>query len=306
MSRLPTPKFVRLLLAYTQHSLPSLFTHTLSLDETKFLGSEEDCEFVDSTFQTRAKYCVTGCSQTGTMTDNVETIPGGVYSTLAYNSPFGRNLDDLRIDIRSIEVDGDVVLFDDLFLNHNVNVSCTCDGEVTVFDDCASPNIVCSAKYLLEPTLRVQWAASLDTKLQTATSTLTLFVNNSGSSPSNITVAVGFDKAFKASADGKPLSYSTKTKTASVFMHGENDEEQEIKDSKLVVEPEVPQGNNLPPSGVTVRPAQKVVFVSVPTEMDSYSVGIVSTLSVVSSAVIVDATYSFALFLILQLSVSPW
>ena len=280
-----------------------MFTHTLSLDETKFLGSEEGCEFVDSTFQTRALYCTSGCSQTGATSDNAETIPGGVYSTLAYNSPFGRKLDDLRIDIRSIEIDGDVVLFDDLFLNHNVNVSCTCDGEVTVFDDCTSPNVVCSATYLLEPTLRVQWAASFDTKFQTATSTLTLFVNNSASSPSNITVAVGFDKTFKASTDGEPLSYTTKTKTASVFMHGENDEEQEIKDSKLVVEPEVPQ---LPPSGVTVRPAQTVVFVSVPTEMDSYSVGIVSTLSVVSSAVTYDATYSLALFLILQVLVSPW
>ena len=282
-----------------------MFTHTLSLDETKFLGSEEDCEFVDSTFQTRAMYCASGCSQTGSMADHVDTIPGGVYSTLAYNSPFGRSLDDLRIDIRSIEVDGDVVVFDDLFLNHNVNVSCTCDGEVTVFDDCTSPNVVCSATYLLEPTLRVQWAASLDTSFQTATSTLTLFVNNSASSPSNITVAVGFDKAFKASTDGEPLSYSTETQTVSVFMHGENDEELQIKNSKLVVEPEPPQSNSRSPPGVTIRPAQKVVYISVPTEMDSYSVGLVSTLSV-SSAVIFDATYSLVLFLILQLFASPW
>jgi hypothetical protein len=231
--------------------------------------------------------------------DDVKVIyPGGVYSTLAYNSPFGRDLDELRIDIRSIEVDGDVVLFDDFFLNENVNVSCTCDGEVTVFDDCTSPNVVCSATYLLEPTLRVQWAASFDTKFQTATSKLTLFVNNSGSSPSNITVAVGFDKAFKASTDGEPLSYSTKTKTASVFMHGERDEELEIKDSKLLVEPELPNIRSLP-DDVEIRPPQKVVFISVPTALDSYSVGIVSTLSV-SSAVIYDATRSFALFLILH------
>jgi hypothetical protein len=237
--------------------------------------------------------------------DGDQSWGGGVYSQLAYRSPFERTLDDLRTDIRSIEVDGDVVLFDNVFLNHNVNISCTCDGEVTVFDECTSPNAVCTATYELEPTLRVEWAASFDTKFQTATSKLTLFVNISGTSPSNITVALGFDKAFKSSSDGEPLSYSTKTTTAIVFMHGESDEELEIKDAKLVVEPDQPKTGFSPYAGLVVRPPQKVVFISVPTEMDSYSVGVVSTLSV-SSAVIYDATCSFALFLILQLLVNPW
>ena len=252
-----------------------------------------------ASFGTSARVCFYECG------DGEISWPGGVYSQLAYRSPFDRILDDLRADIRSIEVDGDVVSFDDISLNSGANTSCTCDGEVTVIDDCTSPNVVCTVTYELEPTLRVQWAASFDTKFQTATSTLTLFVNNSGSSASNITVAVGFDKAFKASADGEPLSYSTKTTTATVFMHGENDEVLEIKNSKLVVEPELPKAAYNPQAGLVVRPPQKVVFISVPPEMDSYSVGVVSTLSV-SSAVIYDATYSFALFLILQLLVSTW
>ena len=252
-----------------------------------------------TSFGTSAKACAQECH------DGAQSFPGGVYSQLAYQSPFDRILDDLRTDIRSIEVDGDVVLFDDILLNDGDNISCSCDGEVTVFDDCTSPNVVCTATYELEPTLRVQWTASFDTKFQTATSKLTLFVNNSGSNSSNITVAVGFDKAFKSLSDGEPLSYSTKTKTATVFMYGESDEELEIKDSKLVVEPELPKVGKNAPSGLIVRPPQNVVFVSVPTEMDSYSVGVVSTLSV-SSAVIYDATYSFALFLILQLLVSTW
>ena len=229
------------------------------------------------------------------------SFAGGVYSTLAYNSPFGRKFDGLRIDIRSIEVDGDVLLFDNIPLIEGANTSCTCDGKVADFDDCTSPNLVCIAKFDLEPTLRVQWASYFDTKFQTATSTVTLLVNNSLSSPSNITVAVGFDKAFKASNDGEPVSYSTETTTATVFMHGDSDEELEIKDFKLVVEPKAQV-----PTGTDVRPPQKVVYISVPTEMDSYSIGIVTTLSVVSSAVIYDATYSFALFLILQLIVNQW
>ena len=252
-----------------------------------------------SSFGTNPRVCPQEC------TDGDQSWAGGVYSQLAYRSPFDRILDDLRTDIRSIEVDGDVVLLDDISLNSGVNISCTCDGEVSVFDECTSPNAVCTATYELEPTLRVQWAASFDTKFQTATSTLTLFVNNSASSPSNITVAVGFDKAFKASTGGEPLSYSTKTTTATVFMHGESDEELEIKDSKLVVEPELPKTGMSPTAGLVVRPPQKVVFISVPTEMDSYSVGVLSTLSV-SPAVMYDATSSFALFLILQLLVSPW
>ena len=275
------------------------------LVETKFLGSEEDCPYVGATFVTRAAVCHNGCGDTGDQTEIMDSFPGGVYSELAYKSPFGRKLDDLRVDIRSIEVDGDLLLLDDKPLIDGANVSCTCDGEVAAFDECTSPNVVCTTTFVLEPTLRVQWAASLDTKFQTATTKLTLFVNNSVSSPLNVTVAVGFDKALKLSADGEPLSYSTKTTTSSIFMQGENDEELEIKDSKLVVEPQRPQGDLLPPSNVVIRPPQKVVFISVPTGMDSYSVGIVSTLSV-SSAVIYDATYSFAFFLVLQLAASPW
>jgi hypothetical protein len=118
-------------------------------------------------------------------------------------------------------------------------------------------------------------------------------------------VAVGFDKAFKASADGEPLSYSTKSKTATVFMHGENGEELEIEDSKLIVEPEEPVALVVP-IGIENRPPQKVVYISVPTEMDSYSVGIVSTYAIVSSAKINVATYSLALFLTFQLMVSQW
>ena len=273
--------------------------HTLSVDETSFLGSEEDCPYVGASFGSSARVCFFECK------DGDESWGGGIFSQIAYRSPFDRILDDLRADIRSIEVDGDVVLFDDISLNSGANTSCTCDGEVTVIDDCTSPNVVCTTTYELEPTLRVQWAASFDTKLQTATSTLTLFVNTSASSLSNITVGVGFDKALKSSADGEPLSYSTKTTTATVFMHDENDEELQIQNSKLVVEPELPKTTMSPHAGLVVRPPQKVVFVSVPIEMDSYSVGIVSTLSV-SSAVIYDATYSFALFLILQLFVSTW
>jgi hypothetical protein len=266
------------------------------------VGSEEDCQFVDSTFVARARYCVPACSNSGVPEDDEVSHAGGVYATLAYRSPFGRSLDDLRIDIRSIEVDGDVVLFDNTILNQNTNISCTCDGEVANFDDCTSPNVVCTATYELEPTLRVQWAASFDTKFQTATSMISLLVNDSVSSPSNITVGVGFDKAFKPSADGEPLSYSTKSTTATVFMHGENEEEVEIKAFKLVVEPALPQATVTPPSNVEVRPAQKIVYLSVPTGMDSFSVGIVSTLSI-SSSVVYDTTNSFALFLVLQVVV---
>jgi hypothetical protein len=270
---------------------------TLSLVETKFLGSEEDCQYVDSTFQARPKFCGSACEQ-----EDEISHAGGLYTTLAYNSPFGRKLDGVRIDIRSIEVDGDVLLFDDKSLIAGTNISCTCDGEVVVFDECTSPNVICSATFELESTLRVQWAASLDTKFQTATSTITLFVNNSVSSPSNITVAVGFDKTFKALADGEPMSYSAGSTTATVFLHGDNDEELDIKESKLVVEPDLPQSNLRPPARVEVRPAQKVVFISVPTDVDSYSVGIESTISF-SSAVSYNAIYSFVLFAILQVVV---
>ena len=246
----------------------------------------------------QSSYCDPFCETQSESDRNV--WPGGLFTRLELRSPFKRVLDSIRADFRSIQVDGQSFEFEDSL--EQANVSCSCDGDM--FEDvgnCTSSDVVCSSKIPAMDFLHFEWTTTFDVVAQLATSELTLFAHHSGSMTRNVNVSIGFDKSLKRNADSKHLAYSTSSTLLSIVMRDEGGQEQEVTQFDIEVEPQPPAAPTVAPGGLEIRPPQKKATITIPAEMTSYSISVVTSLSVPSCAVLKDATFSLLLFLVLQL-----